>query len=280
LADAGIQDTSRDQYNTQYELLRDQIADFVGDAYYNGRTLLNTDTAVGGGLQKALELGVKTANFAAEVVNVKNFNANLPSRDAGTLGKTGMPFEPTDLIAKIHKGEMVLTPEQARKFMEGAKTDGLTSAVNEMAKSMPKLDIAKSIPQSVGTSTSAAPFKMPSMDQISFGPDGMPRITAKPQADAMANNVVAERKQQQTQRAAETAQAKSDQAQTTATQTSPAAQAAAGGKPATLDDVVKSLDNLNKNMHILVNTSTETNSLVSKQVKVAKSMSGNLFGAQ
>lgn len=49
LADAGIQDASRDQYNTQYILLRDQVSNFIGDAYYNGRTLLSTDIAVGGG---------------------------------------------------------------------------------------------------------------------------------------------------------------------------------------------------------------------------------------
>ncbi|MCA3277708.1 MAG: hypothetical protein ING10_00405 [Roseomonas sp.] len=49
LADAGVADASRDQYETQYDLLRKQIADFVGDAFYNGRTLLSTDSAANGG---------------------------------------------------------------------------------------------------------------------------------------------------------------------------------------------------------------------------------------
>ena len=77
LADAGIQDTSRDQYNTQYELLRNQIADFVGDAYYNGRTLLNTDTTVGGGDITAIrnETG---GSFTITAVDGSAFLALLP----------------------------------------------------------------------------------------------------------------------------------------------------------------------------------------------------------
>ena len=49
LADGGIADTSRDQYELQYTLLTNQISDFIDDAYYNGRTLLSTDTGANGG---------------------------------------------------------------------------------------------------------------------------------------------------------------------------------------------------------------------------------------
>jgi flagellin len=45
LADGGIATASRDQYNLQYTLLTNQVSDFIDDAYYNGRTLLSTDTA-------------------------------------------------------------------------------------------------------------------------------------------------------------------------------------------------------------------------------------------
>jgi len=73
LADAGIQDTSRDQY----ELLRDQIADFVGDAYYNGRTLLSTAAAANGGDISAIrnETG---GSFTITAVDGAAFLALLP----------------------------------------------------------------------------------------------------------------------------------------------------------------------------------------------------------
>jgi len=49
LADGGITGTSRQQYEEQYTLLTNQISTFIDDAYYNGRTLLNTNLGEGGG---------------------------------------------------------------------------------------------------------------------------------------------------------------------------------------------------------------------------------------
>ena len=52
LADGTINGDQRDQYEKQYELLTKQISDFIDDATYNGRTLLQTSlttaTAAGG----------------------------------------------------------------------------------------------------------------------------------------------------------------------------------------------------------------------------------------
>jgi flagellin len=52
LADGAINGDQRDQYEKQYELLTKQISDFIDDATYNGRTLLqlslSTATATGG----------------------------------------------------------------------------------------------------------------------------------------------------------------------------------------------------------------------------------------
>ena len=49
LADGTINDSQRSQYEAQYTALRTQIGNFISDATYNGRTLLTTDTAAGGG---------------------------------------------------------------------------------------------------------------------------------------------------------------------------------------------------------------------------------------
>ena len=49
LADGTINDNQRGQYEAQYTALRTQIGNFISDATYNGRTLLTTDSAAGGG---------------------------------------------------------------------------------------------------------------------------------------------------------------------------------------------------------------------------------------
>ncbi|MCA3322540.1 MAG: hypothetical protein INF75_09310 [Roseomonas sp.] len=54
LADAGISSGQRSTYEDQYELLAKQVANFVDDAFYNGRTLLSTDTANNGGSISAI----------------------------------------------------------------------------------------------------------------------------------------------------------------------------------------------------------------------------------
>ncbi|MCA3283658.1 MAG: hypothetical protein ING16_12400 [Roseomonas sp.] len=49
LADSAISADQRSTYEDQYELLATQVASFIDDAFYNGRTLLSTDAAVNGG---------------------------------------------------------------------------------------------------------------------------------------------------------------------------------------------------------------------------------------
>ena len=49
LADGAISADQRATYVQQYELLAGQVASFVDDAFYNGRTLLSTNTAANGG---------------------------------------------------------------------------------------------------------------------------------------------------------------------------------------------------------------------------------------
>jgi flagellin len=49
LSDGTINGEQRAQYNQQYEQLRTQAERFISDATYNGRSLLTTDTAAGGG---------------------------------------------------------------------------------------------------------------------------------------------------------------------------------------------------------------------------------------
>jgi hypothetical protein len=93
------------------------------------------DKGVGSVVTGARNATDKVANFTADVMKVIKLEA--PTRDEGTLGKTGQVFEPQDFIGKVAKGEMVLTPEQAKKFMEGAKTEGIAEAVKNLGGMMP-----------------------------------------------------------------------------------------------------------------------------------------------
>ncbi|MFH5926260.1 flagellin [Roseomonas xinghualingensis] len=49
LADGTLSTSQRTQYQAQYDSLRTQVQNFISDATYNGRTLLTTSTAAGGG---------------------------------------------------------------------------------------------------------------------------------------------------------------------------------------------------------------------------------------
>jgi len=93
------------------------------------------DKGVGATVTGARNVANKVANFTADVMKVIKLEA--PTRDEGTLGKTGQVFEPQDFIGKVAKGEMVLTPEQAKKFMEGAKTEGIADAMKNLGGMMP-----------------------------------------------------------------------------------------------------------------------------------------------
>jgi hypothetical protein len=347
-----------------------------------GKTAVQAVDKVAGGAVQGITKGVeKVANFVADVINVKEFNAKLQTRDEGTLGKTGQPFEPADFIGKVAKGEMVLTPDQAQKFMSGAKMDGMANAVQEMAKTMPKLDIAsmsknikidtsampkpedmigmvknlipsgmsgmpgmpsgmpgsgtgKTLPggfdpniddggkahrpgereyaqqfaaqgnlanaeklkadfdralgrTSASSTPGAAPkmpagasaafdrtgFKMPSFDQISIGADGMPKITAKPQAQTVPTAVDKKTASQQNADAKQGVAAGKPEGKPAATTPAPTP---TRQKVATLDDVAKLLSSLNTTMSKVSESAMETNRLVANQVRATKAMSGNV----
>jgi len=90
LADGAINGDQRTQYNTQYNLLRTQISDFITDATYNGRTLLSTATATGGDITGIRNEGGDTFEINAV--------------DGDTLKLTSTPVAATDAQAMIASG--------------------------------------------------------------------------------------------------------------------------------------------------------------------------------
>jgi flagellin len=90
LADGTINGDQRAQYETQYELLKTQIADFITDATYNGRTLLSTDTASGGNIT-----GIRNEGGGTFTINAV---------DGTTLNLTSTPADATAAQTMIAAG--------------------------------------------------------------------------------------------------------------------------------------------------------------------------------
>jgi len=102
LADGTINGDQRAQYNTQYDLLRSQIADFITDATYNGRTLLSTLAVAPGGATGGNITGIRNeggGTFTIDAVNGDTFNLTstpADATDAQTMIATGGEFDLVD----------------------------------------------------------------------------------------------------------------------------------------------------------------------------------------
>ena len=102
LADGAITESQRDTYELQYQQLSQQVSEFINDAKYNGRTLLSTNAADGGGNIVSIrnEVGGTFTILAVDGVTLK-----LPTvgptnaTDAATWINTGGEFN--DISAVI-----------------------------------------------------------------------------------------------------------------------------------------------------------------------------------
>ena len=77
-------------------------------------------------------------------------NAKLPratdGRAHGTLGEIGQVTEPKDIIAKLHKGETVVTPEQLKNLLSGSASNAISDVMKSATTNMPKeggIDVSK-----------------------------------------------------------------------------------------------------------------------------------------
>jgi flagellin len=117
LADGAINSDQRKTYEKQYELLAKQVKDFIGDATYNGRTLLSTAAADNGGDLTAIR-NESGGTFTIEAV------------DGKTLGITTVaPLTATDAQAFIIDGGTFDIAD-----------DNISSALNKFGASMAYVD--------------------------------------------------------------------------------------------------------------------------------------------
>jgi flagellin len=116
LADGSINGDQRDQYNTQYTLLTQQISDFIDDATYNGRTLLSLVGPEGGDITGIRNEGGGTFTVTAV--------------DGATLKlATVPPADATAAQAMIGAGGAFATTDAA-----------ISTALNEFGSSMQYVD--------------------------------------------------------------------------------------------------------------------------------------------
>ena len=58
------------------------------------------------------------------------------TRQMGTLGATGQPFEPATKILQVEKGERVLDQQETEAFNAGTSMTGVVTAINGLQETM------------------------------------------------------------------------------------------------------------------------------------------------
>jgi hypothetical protein len=180
----------------------------------------------------------------ADILKVSN-NEMLAVQETASIEKVNLEKEVTEKLASISTGV----------------TDKLASPT---ASAVPKFDKSK--------------FTMPTMDQLTIGPDGMPKISAKPQAQTIPAAVKPAERQASP---GKQINPETGEEYTPVAESKPAENKPSGveTKTATLDDVAKLLSSLNTTMKQVATAASETNNKLSQQVKATKAMSGNIHGA-
>lgn len=67
-------------------------------------------------------------------------------REHGTLGEIGQVSEPKDVVAKLHKGETVVTPEQLKNLLSGSASNAISDVMKSATTKQPAsggLDVSK-----------------------------------------------------------------------------------------------------------------------------------------
>ena len=173
------------------------------------------------------------------------------SRQHGSLGETGNLFENfgSGTLAMLHGRESVITEDQMKNFMKGAQSSNIEGMLKNLTTSVESGIDINSMSKDFNTSISAIAPKMsvPSMNGF------------KSVADQ------AESKLKQMDQKETPAVSNLDKMQYTDT------------KSTSLSDLGDKLDLLNNSINQLVALSAQSVEVSTKQVKVTKGLSGNLF---
>ena len=143
LADAAISSDQRVTYQDQYKLLAEQVASFVDDALYNGRTLLSIDTANGGDITAIRDETGGT--FTIKAVDGENLNLEEDApTDAATATiwiKSNGEFDNVDkaISAALNEFGAAMTFVENQLKYNSQKVDALETGLGALVDA----DIAK-----------------------------------------------------------------------------------------------------------------------------------------
>jgi len=98
-------------------------------AFGNNTNQDESDKRMSGAGKKLVETVAPGAS--TEVTKQRKAAGEGPKREHGTLGEIGQATEPKDVVAKLHKGETVVTPEQLKNLLSGSASN----AINDVMKS-------------------------------------------------------------------------------------------------------------------------------------------------
>lgn len=152
---------------------------------------------------------------AAESTNTGP-DAQKEKRDSGTLGLTGMMFEPKDIVTKVQKGESVMTETQMKSLMKGSQTQGMESLLREMVTGMKQTSAGaggginlEKIAKDIVTTTSKV--------EVTNWPKNMGKVEVKQEAKAGTQPQVAASPKQESKADDKKAAVQAEDKKTTAT---------------------------------------------------------------
>jgi flagellin len=144
LADGAISQEQRDQYNLQYNTLQAQIASFIDDSKYNGRTLLSTDTSVAAGGGPII--GIRNEEGGAFTVGAEDGSrlklqaATYASAAAATTALNGtFTSVESNIVSALNRFGASMQFEENQIVFNSKKTDALKDGVGALVDA----DLAK-----------------------------------------------------------------------------------------------------------------------------------------
>ena len=138
LADGSITGTARAQYEEQYKLLTNQVATFIDDAVYNGRTLLSTQATQGGGNITSIR-NESGGTFTIQAVDGESLKLDpdaFPPRPTDANFTAGIKAQLT-VDLETTQGSAVWAAKSA-----ATQTTEINEAFDKMTKDQLALDLA------------------------------------------------------------------------------------------------------------------------------------------
>ena len=251
--------------------------------------------AIGVATNAALNIAKGTITIAGEtVLNITGKVNSMSGRSTGSLGMTGKLIEDfgSGTMAMLHGKEGVITEDQLKKLVSGVQDTGISSVVSKFAeaqnsiKSMDIGDLPGAKVSDAAGATAQNPmdnFASMAKDVTGMLPKGMPAMdlnainlpgfgaNLKAATSSTASAV-------KPPPAATAAAAQSSAQQTAATQAAssqpPSPKSTQAGNDASLNDVVRTIESLNKLMGQLL---AQNDDLGRKQISATRSNSTNVY---